>query len=150
MNIGAFGENFPYSNFHDLNMDWIIKIAKDFLDQYTHIQEVISDGEETLNDTIAEGINQLDEKATDIENLLNDWYTTHSADIASELASAISDLNSWYTLHTGYLDAILQENVNTFDTHATQKANEVIASIPDDYSALSAEVDLLSSNASST
>ena len=27
MNGGAFGENFPYSNFHDLNMDWIIKIA---------------------------------------------------------------------------------------------------------------------------
>ena len=44
MNTGAFGEGFPYSNFHDLNMDWIIKIAKDFLDQYTHIQQVIDQG----------------------------------------------------------------------------------------------------------
>ena len=26
-NIGAFGENFPYANQHDMNMDWIIKIA---------------------------------------------------------------------------------------------------------------------------
>ena len=41
MNSGAFGENFPYTNFHELNMDWIIKIAKDFLDQYTHIQQII-------------------------------------------------------------------------------------------------------------
>ena len=29
-----FGENFPYSNFHDLNMDWIIKVVKDFLTEY--------------------------------------------------------------------------------------------------------------------
>lgn len=28
MSIGAFGENFPYSNFHDLNLDWIIKTLK--------------------------------------------------------------------------------------------------------------------------
>lgn len=29
MNIGAFGENFPYVNFHDLNLDWIIKEMKE-------------------------------------------------------------------------------------------------------------------------
>ena len=37
-------EQFPYTNFHELNMDWIVKIAKDFLDQYTHIQETITTG----------------------------------------------------------------------------------------------------------
>ena len=42
MNSGVFGEGFPYSNFHDLNMDWIIKIAKDFLDQYTNIKNTIT------------------------------------------------------------------------------------------------------------
>ena len=29
MNNGAFGENFPYTNFHDLNLDWIIKEIKE-------------------------------------------------------------------------------------------------------------------------
>ena len=29
MNMGAFGENFPYTNFHDLNLDWIIKLVKE-------------------------------------------------------------------------------------------------------------------------
>lgn len=29
MNGGAFGENFPYTNFHDLNLDWIIKEIKE-------------------------------------------------------------------------------------------------------------------------
>lgn len=34
MNNGAFGEHFPYTNFHDLNLDWIIGIIKDFSDNY--------------------------------------------------------------------------------------------------------------------
>lgn len=111
MNTGAFGENFPYSNFHDLNMDWIIKIAKDFLDQYTHIQEVITNGEESLGNLTAEGLEQLQEKADALEALLQQWYDTHSTDIANALA-----------------DAIIK-----FNQEAEQKGLEVIASIPSDY-----------------
>ena len=29
-----FGEQFPYTNFHDLNLDWILKIIKDFSEKY--------------------------------------------------------------------------------------------------------------------
>ena len=36
MNAGAFGENFPYTNFHDLNLDWIIKQIKDQKDFFEH------------------------------------------------------------------------------------------------------------------
>lgn len=32
-NIGAFGENLPYTNFHNLNMDWIIKTLKEINDK---------------------------------------------------------------------------------------------------------------------
>lgn len=115
MNNGAFGENFPYSNFHDLNMDWIIKIAKDFLDQYTHIQE-----------TIDNGLDALDEKATNLEALLQDWYDTHSEDIANQLASALADIR-----------AELASSISAFDTQAQAIVNEVIQSIPADYTALS-------------
>lgn len=34
MSIGAFGENFPYVNFHDLNLDWIIKTLKELNDKF--------------------------------------------------------------------------------------------------------------------
>lgn len=34
MNIGAFGENFPYTNFHDLNMDWIIQTIKNLNEKF--------------------------------------------------------------------------------------------------------------------
>ena len=125
MNNGAFGENFPYSNFHDLNMDWIIKIAKDFLDQYTHIQEVIANGEQSLTDLTADGIEQLQTKKTELENLLQQWYDTHSEDIANELANA----------------------VNQFTIQANALAQEILDSLPSDYTELAQQVsDIYSTN----
>ena len=129
MNTGAFGEGFPYTNFHDLNMDWIIKIAKDFLDQYTHIQQVIADGETSLTNLTDEGLQQLQEKADALETLLQEWYNTHSNDIAEQLADAIESINT-----------TLNETIATFNARADQKANQAIASIPDDYTALANKV----------
>ena len=44
----ALFENFPYTNFHELNLDWIIEVVKNFLEQYSHIEETITDGETAL------------------------------------------------------------------------------------------------------
>lgn len=111
-------EQFPYANFHELNMDWIIKIAKDFLDQYTHIQ-----------DTITTGLESLDSKATELEGLLQAWYDTHSEDIANQLADALEDLNR-----------SASEALVTFQNSADAKAQQAIASIPADYTTLSNDV----------
>ena len=118
MNAGAFGENFPYSNFHDMNMDWVIKIAKDFLDQYTNIQN-----------TINTGLEGLDAKANELEQLLQDWYDTHSADIETELRNALEAINSELTNALG--------DITDF---ANNKTAQIINSIPSDYTALSNEV----------
>ena len=128
-NIGAFGENFPYSNQHDMNMDWIIKIAKDFLDQYS-----------TLQQTITEGMEGLENKATELENLLQAWYDTHSEDIANELASALQDLNEWYTQHQGYLDDYVTSSITFFTQQANAKVLETLQTIPEDYTVLSKRV----------
>lgn len=143
MNTGAFGENFPYSNFHDLNMDWIIKIAKDFLDQYTHIQEIITNGEQSLQELTADGLEQLQNKADTLENLLQQWYNTHSEDIANQLADALADLNNWYTQHQNYLDQTLLTKIAEFNNAADNKAQTTIASIPSDYTTLANDVSAL-------
>lgn len=143
MNNGAFGENFPYTNFHDLNMDWIIKIVKDFLEQYTHIQELIADGEQSLQDLTEDGLEQLQTKADNLENLLQQWYNTHSADIANQLASALADLNAWYTTHQNYLNQTLEINTQLFNNRAEAKAESVLESIPSDYTTLSNRVTAL-------
>lgn len=82
MNNGVFGEGFPYTNFHELNMDWIVKIAKDFLDQYSTIQTTINDG-----------MTDLQNKADELEQLLQEWYNTHSQDIANQLVNALAEFN---------------------------------------------------------
>ena len=125
MNTGIFGEGFPYSNFHDLNMDWIIKIAKDFLDQYTHIQEIIANGEQSIQDLTASGLSDLQDKADELEALLQAWYDTHSNDIANQLASALQSMNT-----------ALTNMINTFNQSAVDKAQETLESIPQDYTDL--------------
>ena len=98
-------ENFPYTDMHQLNLDWIVKIAKDFLDQYTHIQEVIQTGLhdlaesretglEELNQKTLDGLADLQEKYDTLYGLLQAWYDTHSADIAGQLSTAINDFNA--------------------------------------------------------
>ena len=105
---------FPYTNFHDLNLDWIIKIAKDFLDQYTHIQE-----------TIDTGLSDIDTKASEVQTLLDEWYETHSQDIADQLADALQDLST-----------ALTTTEQQFSQYASQRAAEAIESIPSDYTEL--------------
>ena len=43
MNNGAFGERFPYTNFHDLNLDWIIKELKKIIEDETQQNENIEE-----------------------------------------------------------------------------------------------------------
>lgn len=143
----AMFENFPYTDLHNLNLDWIIKIAKDFLDQYTHIQQLIADGEtslqnltesglQQLGDETESGLQQLQDKADNLESLLNAWYDTHSEDIAQQLADALADLNAWYTTHEGYLDSYVTASITAFNNAAETKAQETLQSIPSDYTEL--------------
>ena len=122
-------EGFPYTNFHELNLDWIIKIAKDFLDQYTNIQQTITDG-----------LEDLDEKAQQLQAALDAWYEEHSEDIDQQLTQAMEDLNDWYTEHQNYLDETLSQNIIAFNNAADAKAALTIASIPDDYTELATTV----------
>ena len=142
----AMFENFPYTDMHNLNLDWIIKIAKDFLDQYTHIQQLISDGETSLQQLTTDGLQQLQDKADTLEGLLDDWYNTHSSDIADQLADAIQDLNDWYIQHQGYLNQYLQDSIHAFNTAAEEKASETIESIPSDYTTVANNALLALSN----
>ena len=103
-NIGAFGENFPYTNQHDMNMDWIIKIAKDFLDQYSTLQESINNGLISIDQ---EKQNALSE----ISSELSDALTSIQNETSSEIASAISTINN----------------------SADAKLRDTLASIPSDY-----------------
>ena len=140
---GPFGNGFPYTNFHELNMDWIIKIAKDFLDQYSTIQQLIDTGKADIEDLTSSGLEQLASKTEEMEGLLDAWYAEHSDDISNQLADAISDLNTWYTNHEAQLNTLFNTKIATFETNAYTIAQEVISTIPSDYTDLSNDVEYL-------
>ena len=133
---GPFGNRFPYTNFHEMNLDWMIQIAKDFLDQYTNIQNIIEQGLTDLGDKTDTGLADLQTKYETLEGLLDAWYTEHSEDIAGELADALEDLNDWYTTHSHDISDELATAISSFNTAATQKSQELLDSWPDDYSEL--------------
>lgn len=118
------GNGFPYTNMHDLNMDWIIAVVKDLLTKLNTIDEKILEGNTELQNTY----NRLN-------TLLNNWYISHSNDIAHQLASALDDLNTQ-----------LQNNENSFDAHIAQIVANTIASIPSDYTDLANDVINLKNN----
>ena len=66
MNNGAFGENFPYTNFHDLNLDWVLKTLKE-------IKEQIDADEISLE--------EIEQRLATIE----DWIENYSSDYAKEI-----------------------------------------------------------------
>ena len=143
-------QEFPYSDMHQLNLDWIIKIAKDFLDQYTHLQELITNGEASLQTLTQEGLDQLQDKADTLEGLLQTWYDTHSEDIQDQLTQALADLNEWYNTHEAYLDQTLVNNIAYFGTRAEAKMEECLAQIPVDYSTLAETVETIKNYYDST
>lgn len=119
-------ENFPYTDMHQLNLDWIIKIAKDFLDQYTHIQQLITDGETAIQQLITDG-------ETTIQNNTTEAVET----IASELATSLSALNDWYTEHQGYLNQYVLDSIEELNT----KAAQLLASMPGDFTDIVREIE---------
>lgn len=122
-------EQFPYTDMHQLNLDWIVKIAKDFLEQYTSIQELINNGETLLNETIQTGITNLNAKGAELDQALTDLYNTHSTSLNTQLFNALSSLQNE-----------LNNAIGQFNSQADIKTAQSIASIPADYSSLATSV----------
>lgn len=100
MNMGAFGENFPYTNFHELNMDWIIQIVKQFNEQYPGVLEELAKKIpypiENKNGNIGDflisngdGTTTWQEFATKIYEAVTDWLDIHSPEWQSEVADTV-------------------------------------------------------------
>ena len=72
-NIGAFGENFPYTNFHDINMDWLVKTMKDNKEGVERLNERIDDIVVVANEYILPSTNDNTDRSADITRYLVDY-----------------------------------------------------------------------------
>lgn len=101
-------EKIPYSNFHDMNLDWILK-------KVSELEEVVGSTGGTLE--------EIQQRVTEIENLLNEWQ---SGDIPESMAAAI---RNYVTTHISQLvgDAI------RFVTFEITHAGYFVAYIPSNW-----------------
>lgn len=94
--------NFPYTNFHELNTDWIIKVLEDY--------KTFLEGEqgelEEIRGLIASNLSLIGENQTAI-NGLDDRITTNATRI-TELQTALDDLGQ------GNLPQALIDNILTY------------------------------------
>lgn len=121
MNGGAFGENFPYSNFHDLNMDWIIKVVKDFLDHYTTMDEEI-------NKRVLKPVDDPNGRYGDILISLGNGGTMWSGDDewSRHITEAVSE---WLDEHPEATTTVL-DNSLVRDKFTTALINNLVLSYP--------------------
>lgn len=122
---------FPYANLHDLNIDWILQIVKEFKEKYNtvdallqqartaseHAEELLEQAQETLaqvDQKAAEAIAAIESKQSDATSALNDLYDT--------LETALETLEN--TLE-GSLNTKTTELLQSLTTYTAQKLEEL-------------------------
>lgn len=92
MNNGAFGENFPYTNFHELNLDWILSVIKKFFNEYPDMIEELN---KKLNKPLLNPDGNLNQLLISLGDGTTAWADMDEA-FAPEIINAV---NEWLEEH---------------------------------------------------
>lgn len=90
--MGLF-EQFPYTNFHDLNLDWFLNTFKKLLDEWEDQQQQFSD---------------LQEAFSELRDFVNDYFD--DLDVQQEINNKLDEM-----IQSGELQVILQSLFNNFE-----------------------------------
>ncbi len=115
----------PYTNLHDLNIDWILQIVKEFFDKYSTIDEFIEAAENQLTTKQEELIAGM--LATSVEALqaYNDNATEKMAELQSTFLGQLEELR---TVGRAQISAI-----STAGSNAEQQVYDLIETLPSDF-----------------
>lgn len=122
--------NYPYTNLHEMNLDWIIPIIKEFQEHYTGINtaldnaiaEIVAKGEATVNDLealqsqIESALNTqhaeiedaLTSQSTEITNALSELETAILTQLTNSKNSAIAEITSTTNTGLAEMEAFLE------------------------------------------
>lgn len=121
----AFINQFPYSDFHEMNLDWLIKHTKDLEGQITALQDEFSKikilSEEQIKIMIEQAIEanniELYNYLTELKAQITNEYTSYIQNQIQQLTIYIDSQNVYYDeLAKGYADEALTESKNYTDT----------------------------------
>lgn len=125
-------EHWPYSNLHDLNLDWVLQIIGDFKRQYENLTEYFNGLIDQLDEKTQEEIAEFDEAISGYEITLRELVTQLEGDLVSTKNDCVTDLT---TTRNNYM-VTLQTVGNQERVAIRNRGTEVINSIPINYSTL--------------
>ncbi len=125
-------EHWPYSNLHDLNLDWVLQIIGDFKRQYENLTEYFNGLIAQLDEKTQEEIAEFDEAISGYEITLRELVSQLEGDLVDTKNDCITDLT---TTRNNYM-VTLQTVGNEELVSIQNRGIEVINSIPVDYSTL--------------
>ena len=111
-------ENFPYSNFHELNLDWIMKEIGKYDEIITSFQNWQEESEADYQ-MILSRVNQLDNDMTGFKNEINAQFATLSANLQQQINTL--DAQSQARLNAAIVD--FQNQINALINDTTNRIN---------------------------
>lgn len=142
--MGLF-ENFPYSNFHELNLDWIIKALKDLDNKVDTIEERITEAAKIYVDArIAEfvtgpmqdmqnQINALDKEMDAFQASVNKQFANYTASTDKKIADFQTLVNAQIVLLRNDLanaEAKFQRMIDGANSYTDQQIAVAMGKIP--------------------
>lgn len=107
-------ESWPFTNFHDLNLDWLIGKWKKLEDNLDDIHDSMDAAAESATEA-AGSANEAADSATEAAGSATD--AADSAEEAATTANQLANLTNQVTVNTGRIDALIA-NAGDTDNNA--------------------------------
>lgn len=120
-------DDIPYTNFHELNLDYFINKFKQIFDEWADLYDTLTTWKNTTTTELETWKTQTENDIITWENNiisdLNTWKSTTETDISSWETATLNALDAWKTATTAIFEAIRVEAAGS----ATAAANSATA-----------------------
>ena len=115
----------PYTNLHDLNIDWILKIIKDFHEKYENLDETFNDMLARIDEKGAQAIEAIQSNSTEALESIQEFTTQCITELQNTTNTEIDALT---TAGSGQRDLITSDGLRLRNELQT-----MIDSLPETY-----------------
>ena len=124
---------FPYTNTHELNLDWILQVVKDFQSKYTNFDQTIADALEAIEAAKTGSLEDMQTALTNALAAISADQSAAQAAIAEDQATAQSAIASDQSAALLALQAALTAaltSITNEQTSATQIIEQLYNTLP--------------------
>lgn len=105
--MGLFS-NFPYSDFENINLDWIINKVKEYILKYDNLEAFVNKSIEDQNKIIEEALEELSREMENLREYITQNLRTIANEIINELIeSGVLYIGTTYDSETEELNIVL-------------------------------------------